>query len=103
MMTSILKDGPLRKLLRERKGQSGIGSDEKLKALEAITHDILNLIQSEKDAIQAYQHVINIYGQFGWRQIFSDIQADEKEHLEKLRTMLVAIEEQYVKTGEIKS
>lgn len=97
----------MRKILREHRqpdvpAESG-KPDDKGVALMSISQELLALMRSEVDAMAAYQKAIDKYGSFGWGTIFGEIQADEKEHLEKLKLAFGAVQEHWYKTGEIKS
>ena len=72
-------------------------------AIKYIRRDFNTLIKDEVEAIKQYQWMAYTYGRFGWREIFSDILKDEREHLEKLRICLQSINEVYEKEGHIKS
>lgn len=54
----------------------------------------LNLgIRGEQDAIKYYENMVAIYGDYGWRGIFTEILNDEREHLAKLLEAKRAVEE----------
>lgn len=74
-----------------------------IKAIRRIRIDFNTLIKSEEEAIKQYEYAVGVYGSFGWREIFSGILKDEREHLEKLRICLGSIEEVYKLEGHIKS
>jgi len=66
-------------------------------AIKYIRRDFDMLIKSEEVAIKMYEQAVNTYGRFSWRETFSDILKDEREHLEKLRMCLQLINEVYEK------
>lgn len=70
---------------------------------EKITTTLRALISDEIDAVKAYTHLSELYGEFGWRKIFGQILQDEQRHLSELSELLERIKETWIKEREILS
>ena len=60
-------------------------------ALKIIQKNLLLALADEEDAIRMYGNYANIYGNFGWRNMFESMKTDEKKHYEMLMVMLNAV------------
>jgi len=69
-------------------------STETKATIELIKSDLDSGITDEREAIRFYEHMIAIYGNYGWRWMFTVILNEEREHLAKLLEAKRAVEEE---------
>lgn len=68
-------------------------------AIELMGSDLDSGITDEREAIRFYEHMVAIYGCYGWRWMFQVILNEERAHLEKLLEAKRAVEEEERKAG----